>query len=84
MIFMPAGLANALRSTRRPTKFSLAANHDPEPIPALAAYPVDEVYGKFPRAGVGGGCPRFMATPLSEADLRSRFSAVMRIGRQNS
>jgi collagenase-like PrtC family protease len=39
-------------------------------VPALAAYPVDEVYGKFPADGVSGGRPRYMATPLSNADLR--------------
>ena len=35
-----------------------------------ADYPVDEVYGKFPTDGVSGGRPRYLATPLSEADLR--------------
>ena len=54
----------------RPTQFSLAANYDPELVPALAAYPVDEVYGKFPTDGVSGGRPRYLATPLSEDDLR--------------
>jgi len=58
------------RSAARRVKFSLAANYDPDLVPALAAYPVDEVYGKFPTDGVSGGRPRYLATPLSEADLR--------------
>ena len=52
----PAGV----RATLRPAKFSLAANYDPELVPALAAYPVDEVYGRFPTDGVsseGGSEP---------------------------
>jgi hypothetical protein len=34
-------------SSRAPsaTRFSLAANYDPELVPALKAYPVGEVYG---------------------------------------
>jgi collagenase-like PrtC family protease len=60
-----------VHATPRATKFSLAANYDPELVPALAPYPVDEVYGKFPTDGVSGGRPRYLATPLSEADLRS-------------
>jgi hypothetical protein len=35
----PAGV----RATPRPARFSLAANYDPELVPALAPYPVDEV-----------------------------------------
>ncbi len=50
--------------------FSLAANYDPQLIPALGAYPVDEVYGKFPLDGLSGGRPRYLATPLSQNDLR--------------
>jgi len=57
-------------ATSRSVKFSLAANYDPELVPELAAYPVDEVYGKFPVDGVSGGRPRYLATPLSEDDLR--------------
>lgn len=53
-----------------PGTFSVAANYDPELVPALAAYPVEEVYGKFPDDGVSGGRPRYLATPLSEAGLR--------------
>ena len=45
--------------------FSLAANFDPELVPQLADYPVDEVYGKFPTDGVSGGRPRYLATPLT-------------------
>jgi len=52
-------------------KLSLAANYDLELVPALAAYPVDEVYGKFPGDGINGGRPRYMATPLSETDMCS-------------
>ena len=53
----------------RTTTFSLAANYDPELIPALAGYPVGEVYGKFPADGISGGRPRYLATPLSTAEL---------------
>lgn len=60
-----------VRATSRQTKFSLAANYDPELVPQLASYPVDEVYGKFPTDGISGGRPRYLATPLAEADLRS-------------
>ncbi len=59
-----------VRDAPQTAKFSLAANYDPELVPKLAAYPVDEVYGKFPTDGVSGGRPRYLATPLSEADLR--------------
>ena len=58
------------RTTRGPATFLLAANYDPEIVPALAAYPVDEMYGKLPGDGVGGGRPRYLATPLSESGLR--------------
>ena len=66
---MPTEPTSAVRTTARPATFSLAANYDPELDPALAAYPVDEVYGKLPADGVSGGRPRYLATPLSEADL---------------
>jgi hypothetical protein len=69
MIFMPTGPTSAVRATPRPTKFSLAANYDPELIPAFDAYPVDEVYGKFPGDGVSGGRPRYMATPLPAGSI---------------
>ena len=67
---MPNEPTSAVRAALRPTRFSLAANYDPELVPQLAAYPVDEVYGKFPVDGISGGRPRYLATPLSEADLR--------------
>jgi collagenase-like PrtC family protease len=61
-------------------KFSLAANYDPELVPSLAAYPIDEVYGKFPTDGVSGGRPRYLATPLSEEDLRHYIALLSRHG----
>ena len=64
---MPNEPTSAVRAAPRPTRFSLAANYDPELVPKLAAYPVDEVYGKFPDDGVSGGRPRYLATPLTEA-----------------
>ena len=67
---MPADPTRAVRTGRRPATFSLAANYDPELVPALAPHPVDEVYGKFPADGVSGGRPRYLATPLSKAELR--------------
>ena len=45
---MPSEPTSAVDGTPRAAKFSLAANYDPELVPALAAYPVDEVYGRFP------------------------------------
>ena len=69
-----------VRVTPRATKFSLAANYDPELVPQLAGYPVDEVYGKFPTDGVSGGRPRYLATPLSEADLRNYIRLLERHG----
>ncbi len=45
---MPNEPTSAARVAPRETRFSLAANYDSELVPALAAYPVDEVYGKFP------------------------------------
>jgi collagenase-like PrtC family protease len=70
----------AVRDTPRATKFSLAANYDPELVPQLAGYPVDEVYGKFPTDGVSGGRPRYLATPLSETDLRNYIRLLERHG----
>ncbi len=69
-----------VRPTPRPVKFSLAANFDPELVPALAAYPVDEVYGKFPTDGVSSGRLRDLATPLSETDLRNYIRLLDRHG----
>jgi collagenase-like PrtC family protease len=64
----------------QPAGFSLAANYDPELVPALAAYSVDEVYGKFPADGVSGGRPRYLATPLSEESLRLYIRLLERHG----
>lgn len=50
-------------------KISLAANYDPELVPEISQYPVDEVYGKFPADGISGGRPRYMATPVSKGAL---------------
>jgi hypothetical protein len=44
---MPTEPTSAVGGTPRATRFSLAANYDPELVPALGSYPVDEVYGKF-------------------------------------
>ena len=77
---MPIEQTGADRATPRPTRFSLAANYDPELVPALAAFPVDEVYGKFPGDGISGGRPRYLATPLSEADLRRYIHILYRHG----
>jgi hypothetical protein len=77
---MPTEPTSAVRATPRPAKFSLAANYDPELVPALAAYPVDEMYGKFPTDGVSGGRPRYLATPLSETDLRRYIRLLDRHG----
>jgi hypothetical protein len=38
------------------------------------------VYGKFPTDGVSGGRPHYLATPLSEADLRSYIRLLDRHG----
>jgi len=61
-------------------RFSLAANYDPELVPALAPYPVDEVYGKFPDDGISGGRPRYLATPLSAGALRRYVRQLDRHG----
>ena len=80
LIRMPTEPTNVVRATPRPARFSLAANYDPELVPALAAYPVDEVYGKLPSDGVSSGRPRYLATPLSEADLQSYIRLLGRHG----
>lgn len=67
---MQAETTSAARDHPQSIRFSLAANYDQELIPKLAAYPVDEVYGKFPADGISGGRPRYLATPLSDDDLR--------------
>ena len=60
-----------LPDSRRSVRFSLAANYDLDLVPSLAAFPVDEVYGKFPGDGISGGRPRYMATPVSKGELLS-------------
>ena len=77
---MPIKQTGADRVTPRSTRFSLAANYDPALVPALAAFSVDEVYGKFPADGISGGRPRYLATPLSEADLRRYIHILYRHG----
>ena len=71
---------SAVRATPRRAVFSLAANYDPELIPVLASYPVDEVYGKFPTDGISGGRPSYLATPLSKSDLRHYIRLLDRHG----
>ncbi|MGD2029598.1 MAG: U32 family peptidase [Desulfobacterales bacterium] len=77
---MPTEPTNAFRAKPHSSKFSLAANYDPDLVTALAAYPIDEVYGKFPTDGVSGGRPRYLATPLSESDLRHYIKLLDRHG----
>lgn len=48
----------------------MAANYDLDLVPALAQYPVDEVYGRLPTDGISSGRPHYMATPLPQTDLR--------------
>jgi hypothetical protein len=65
----------AVPATPRPVKFSLAANYDLELVPALAPYPVDEVYGRFPTDGVsrtGEGCGEYINNQVAEILSRSR------------
>jgi collagenase-like PrtC family protease len=77
---MPTDPSIAVRAIPHSSKFSLAANYDPDLVTALAAYPVDEVYGKFPTDGVSGGRPRYLATPLLESDLRHYINLLERNG----
>jgi collagenase-like PrtC family protease len=77
---MPTAPTKAVRAPSQTATFSLAANYDPELVPALAAYPVEEVYGKFPADGISGGRPRYLATPLSEAGLRGYIRLLDRHG----
>ena len=65
-----------VRAPARLTKFSLAANYDLDLVPALAAYPVDEVYGRFPTDGISSGRPHYLSTPVSEGDLRRYVSLL--------
>ncbi len=77
---MAIGPQSPTRESAPPLRFSLAANYDPELVPALAAYPVDEVYGKLPADGVSGGRPRYLATPLSPARLGRYITLLERHG----
>jgi collagenase-like PrtC family protease len=77
---MPTERAGEARNKANLTRFSLAANYDPDLVSALAAYPVDEVYGKLPSDGISGGRPRYLATPLSRSDLRRYVSLLDRHG----
>lgn len=80
MASMPTEPTSVSPAAQRTATFSLAANYDPALVPALAAFPVDEVYGRFPADGFSSGRPRYLATPLSAADLRSY---VRLLGRHN-
>ena len=55
---------------------TVPANYDLELVPALAQYPVAEVYGKLPGDLVGGGRPSYMGTPLTKTDL-GRYAAAL-------
>ena len=57
-------------------KLTVAANYDLDVVPALARYPVTEVYGKLPGDLVGGGRPSYMGTPLGARAL-ARYAAVL-------
>jgi collagenase-like PrtC family protease len=57
-------------------KLTVPANYDLEVVPALAGYPVTEVYGKLPGDLVGGGRPSYMGTPLGSRAL-ARYVAVL-------
>jgi hypothetical protein len=62
-------------ATTRPVRFSLATNYDLELVPALGAYPVDEVYGRFPTDGVsrtGEGRGEYFNNQVAEILSRSR------------
>jgi collagenase-like PrtC family protease len=59
-----------------PMKLTVPANYDLELVPALAQYPVSEVYGKLPGDLVGGGRPSYMGTPLTKTDL-GRYAAAL-------
>jgi collagenase-like PrtC family protease len=77
---MPTELASTGCAIPHSSKFSLAANYDSDLVTDLAAYPVDEVYGKLPTDGISGGRPRYLATPLSESDLRHYINLLDRHG----
>ncbi len=51
-------------------KLTVPANYDRKIVADLANYPVRDVYGQFPLAGVGGKQPEYMGTRLSQGDVR--------------
>ncbi len=59
-------------------KLSVAANYEFDLVSQLAAFPVTEVYGKFPVDAVGGGRPSYMGTPLTKSDLAVYVSLLHR------
>jgi len=61
-------------------KLSLAANFDPEIVPELAKLSVDEIYGKPPDDGLGGGRPRYLGTPVSARELKAYVEELTRNG----
>jgi len=61
-------------------KLSVAANYDPDIIPQLAEYPVEEIYGKFHLDCIGGGRPSYMGAVLSEKDLADYVKALKKNG----
>jgi collagenase-like PrtC family protease len=67
-----------IRYLKQIMKLSLAANFDPELIPRLQHYPVEEVYGKFPTDCAGGGRPSYMGEPLSKRELASYIDLLTR------
>ena len=77
---MPATPSNTKLAPTGIAKFSLAANYDMDLVPALAAHPVDEVYGKFHTDGISGGRPRYLSTPFSSDELRRYISLLDRHG----
>ncbi len=60
--------------------FSVAANYDRALVSQLAAHPVSEVYGKLPHDGIGGGRPRYLATPLPRRQLAAYVADLRRVG----
>ena len=57
-------------------EFTVAANYDPGLIPALAHYPVREVYGRLPSDVVGGGRPAYMAGATDKHRLEAYVAAL--------
>lgn len=61
-------------------RLSVAANYDLDLAGQLAAFPVEEVYGKFPCDFIGGGRPAYMGTPLSHRELARYIEALSGAG----